>query len=122
MNQPGPMTLQRTLHGICCIIRIAVLKHQGTSTSTYLEDDVADVEYTQHCVVVVTSQAQITLQASQPCIADVGTIDEAEEIEQGHCWNDHKVNLRAKPPFCCLVEFDQCIAVPSHHSQLYESG
>lgn len=43
-----------------------------------LKEDVRDVEDGQDLVVVVTFEVEILLQTCQACIADVGSVDEAE--------------------------------------------
>jgi hypothetical protein len=41
---------------------------------TNLEDDIADVKDTEHGVVIVASQVQVSLEASETSIADVCTV------------------------------------------------
>ena len=62
---------------------------------TYLKDDVADIKNAQDCVVIVASETKISLQTCDTGIANIRTVDEAEEIEQGHRWNDHQIDLEA---------------------------
>lgn len=36
----------------------------------------------------------------------VGSVDEAEEVEQGHGRNDHQIDLHSQFRFCFGVELD----------------
>lgn len=88
-------------------MRTAVLSHGGTN----LENDVTDVEDRQNLVVVVALQLQVFLQPSKPSIADIGAVDEAEEIQQGDSRDDIQINLPPQSRFRLGVESEQCIAV-----------
>jgi hypothetical protein len=47
----------------------------------YLKDDVANIEYRQHCVVVISFQLQVLLQTGETSIANVRSVNEAEQVQ-----------------------------------------
>lgn len=55
------------------------------------EDDIRDVENTQNSIVIVTFEAEILLETGQFSVANVCTIDEAKQVEEGDRWDDVKV-------------------------------
>ena len=60
---------------------------------THLEDDVADVEHGQNLVVVIALQLQVLLETGQTSIANVCSVDEAEEVQQSNGGDDVKIDL-----------------------------
>lgn len=74
------------------------------------EDDVADVEDGQHAVVVVARHAQVFLKASNLRIADIGAVDEAEQIEQCDGRDDVEIDLQSQPCLGFWVELDKGVA------------
>jgi hypothetical protein len=79
--------------------------------STYLKDNVTDVEDRQDLVVVVALQPQIRLKTGQTSIADVGAVDEAEKVQQSYCGNNIEINLPSQLGFRLGVECKEGIAV-----------
>lgn len=66
-----------------------------------------DIEHAKDCVVVISLQLEIRLEAGEPSIPNVRTIYEAEEVQDGDGGNDVKVDLEPKPGLSGLVECQQ---------------
>lgn len=79
--------------------------------STYLKDNVTDIEDRQDLIVVVALQPQIRLKTGQTSIADVGAVDEAEKVQQSYRGNNVEIDLPSQLGFGLGVECEEGIAV-----------
>lgn len=72
-----------------------------------LEKDVADVKDRQDGVVVVSLEMEVLFKPGQACIADVGSVNEAKEVEESDGWDDAEVDLPPQARLCLLVKVHQ---------------
>lgn len=97
------------LDGICVmsVIRIFACPHWVA----HLEDNVADVEYREDLIVVIIPQPQVSLQTSQTSIANVGAVDEAEQVQKSHCGDDVEIDLPPQPGLGLGIECENRVAI-----------
>ena len=79
-----------------------------------LEKNVADVKDGQDGVVVVALEMEVLLEAGQACIANIGPVNEAEEVEESDGWDNVEVNLHSQARLCVLVKVHQGMAIAVH--------
>lgn len=76
-----------------------------------LENNVGDVEDGEETVVVVTGKVEIILETSNPGVADVCSVNEAEKVEQGNSGNDHEIQLPPKPALSLRIDVNEGVAI-----------
>lgn len=115
MNHPGPSHLQQMLDGI--YLASVTIRQDGLYDSfvhpggTHLKDDVADVEHGQDLVVVVALQLQVLLQTRETSIANVRSVDEAEQVQQGNGGDNIEIDLPPQLGLCLGIKGEERIAV-----------
>jgi len=70
------------------------------------------------------SQGQKRINPEQRPLTDVGSIDEAEKIEQSYCRHDVEVDFPSQFSFCDRVEVNNRIAISAtnQHHQSFRSA
>lgn len=81
------------------------------------EDNVRNVENAQDSIVIVILETEILFEASQFGVSDVGTIDKAEQVEEGDSGDNVKVDLPPKSAFGGGIEVNERIAVSDEESK-----
>lgn len=57
------------------------------------EDDVADVEDGKHDVVIIALHSKVFFQTGDFCVSNVGSVDEAEQVQEGDCGHDVEIDF-----------------------------
>src|ERR1700755_2259506 len=75
-----------------------------------LEEDVADIERGKDGIIIVALEVEILLKTGETSIADVGSVDETEEIQKRDSGDDAKIDLQTQPSLGSFVEDEDGVA------------
>lgn len=126
INHPGPSHLQQMLDGI--YMASVTIRQDGLYDffvhpgGTHLEDDIADIEYGQDLVVVVALQIQVLFQTGETSIADVCSVDEAEQVQQGNGGDDVQIDLPSQLGLSLGIKCKERIAVTRADQFVFDVG